>query len=62
MTTQLHCECNSEWIVGLIQTPLQFQVIPDSYRKHWCVCVCGFHPWYDAYDENEARDLKWMNN
>ena len=56
MKTQLRCECNDEWEVGLLDTIFNFRFVSG----HKCP-VCGYNMWYCAYQEDMFRDLKEMN-
>lgn len=61
MMTKTHCDCDDDWVVGLISTPLDYRDMVSDHIRPKCA-KCNKYPWYDAYEENEARDLKWMNN
>ena len=57
MNTELRCECNDVWIVSLADTVFDYM---DMALNKKCP-VCGYHMWYDAYQEDMFRDLKEMN-
>lgn len=57
MTTELRCECNDHWIVGLTSTLFDYR---DIALVDSCP-ICGYNKWYDAYQEDMFRDLKEMN-
>lgn len=56
MKSQLRCQCNDEWIVGLADTIFDYRDMVGIKCP-----ICEYNMWYCAYQEDMMIDLREIN-